>query len=409
MHDQVVCPHCKRTIPITDALSHEIKVKLNKEAAEWKSKKEAEFKERLVIEQKKYDEERANLEKELILKAQKKAEDAISHKIKDAENEALELKTNNKLLQEQQLELNKTLRQLKQDNEQKQLEMEKRLNEAQDRIREEEQKKLAEQYHFKMLEKDKQLEDARRANEDLKRKLEQGSQQTQGEVLELEIENLLRSEFPHDEVRAVAKGIRGGDIIQIVRNPNGKICGTIMWETKRTKTWSNDWIPKLKDDQRSLKAELAVIITEMLPGELKTFGLKDGVWVGNFSCVLGLSHALRRNLLELSILKSSMDGKSEKMEVLYNYIYGTEFRQRVEAIIEAFTNLQGNIEKEKRWFAQKWSKEELDIRRVLDNMFGLQGDIKSITGQELEQIDAPHLIQETVEVKITTDTLFDKK
>lgn len=136
-----------------------------------------------------------------------------------------------------------------------------------------------------------------------------------------------------------------------------------------------------------MKAELAVIITEVLPADCKTFGFKDGVWVGNFACVVGLSHALRRNLLDLALVKSSLDGKSEKMEVLYNYVYGTAFRQRVEAIIEAFSNLQDGMEKEKRWFAQKWSKQEADIRRVMDNMFGLQGDIKSITGQELDNVD----------------------
>lgn len=376
MNNQIVCPHCKQSIPLSDALSHEIKEKYRQILIEDRKKTAAEY-------QKKLEE----AQKEILATATKKAEQQLSLQLKDSENEREELKQQNKTLQEQLLELTKTLRQLKTDSEQKQLEFEKKLAQEEEKIREDAKKKTDEEYRLKMLENEKKLADALRVNDELKRKLEQGSQQTQGEVLELELESLLKTEFPFDEIKPVAKGVRGGDLVQVVRNNAGKACGSIIWESKRTKTWGGDWIQKLKDDQRQIKAELAVIVSEIMPVDLKNFGEREGVWITNFTFAVNLAYALRKMLLEVSLVRAGSDGKKEKMEVLYNYIYGTEFRQRIEAIMEAFTSLQSNMEKEKRWFAAKWAKEEKDIRKVLDNTMGLSGDLQSITGKSLPDVD----------------------
>jgi len=366
MNDQIICPNCKKTIPLTEALSQQIQEKYQKF-----------YKIRL-------EEEKNKLSQSLRIELEKKIKDQWDLQIKDKTNEAEELKKQNKSLQDQFLDLNKLIRQLKTENEQKGLEMEKKLAVEQEKIRQEERKHQDEENRMKFLEYEKKLADVSKVNEDLKRKLEQGSQQTQGEVVELELENKLKAEFPWDEIKPVAKGVRGADIVQIVKNKSGQICGTIVWESKRTKAWSEPWLNKLKEDQRQIKAELAVIITNILPEEIKNIGFKDGIWITNYQSVIGLAIALRTNLLGLASMKLANVGKKEKMEILYNYLLGIEFRQRIEAISEAFSSMQVDIEKEKRWFTAKWAKEEKNLRQVFDNMAGMRGDLESITGKALE-------------------------
>jgi hypothetical protein len=271
--------------------------------------------------------------------------------------------------------------------------MEKRLFEEQEKIKQNEQKRVEEQYRLKILEQEKKFQDVVKANDELKRKLEQGSQQMQGEILELEIENILKREFPYDEIQPVAKGVRGADVLQIVKDTYGKECGTIIWEMKRTKAWSDGWITKLKDDQRQVKAHVAVIITNVLPSDIKYFGNKDGIWVGNFDSIAGLALALRSNLIDVTGVRMASVGKNEKMEILYNYLAGMEFRQRVEGIIDAFTSMQDELEKEKRWFTLKWAKEEKNIRRVIDNTLGMHGDLQSIMGKALVEVKALEMLE----------------
>ncbi|MBI3619664.1 DUF2130 domain-containing protein [Candidatus Roizmanbacteria bacterium] len=182
------------------------------------------------------------------------------------------------------------------------------------------------------------------------------------------------------------KGVRGADLLQIGKTRQGRSCGSIAWEFKRTKSWSTDWIVKLKEDQRAMKAELAVIVTQVLPFDMKRFGTKEGIWIGEYDCFLGLAYALRTHLLGLSAVRVSSVDKNEKMAVLYNYLSGVEFKQRIEAIVEAFTSLQLDIEKEKRFFATKWSKQEKNMRKVLDNTLGMHGDLESIIGKELGEL-----------------------
>ena len=194
--------------------------------------------------------------------------------------------------------------------------------------------------------------------EDARRKLQQGSQQTQGEVFELEFEALLQKEFPHDKITPVGKGIKGGDIIQEVWDSRGNYNGKILWELKNTKTWGGDWIDKLKMNKRAINAEEAVLISEILPNEITTAGFKDGIWITKKQFVIGLASALRASLIQLYYVKTSIKGKDAKVELLYSYLSGIEFKHRIEAIIEAFTKMQTNIEKEKRYFASKWASDE---------------------------------------------------
>lgn len=383
MQNQILCPHCKKNIPLSDALSHEIREEFRRQAADYARKKDAEYREKIAEIEKKFESENAEKKKKFEEDARRKIEQEIKFQIENTRTEAEDLKKRNADLHKQLVELTRAFRELQTQLSQKDLEVEKRLLAEQQKIKSETQTRVAEEYKFKLAEQQKKIDDMQNALEDAKRKSEQGSQQLQGEVLELEIENALKQQFPHDEVRGVAKGTRGGDVIQTVKSNNGRALGTILWELKRTRDWSNSWIPKLKNDQRVLKAEVAVIISDAIPGDINNFGWKDGVWVGKYGCFMGLAYAVRHNIMDVARLRAASDGKKEKMEVLYNYIYGLEFRQRIEAIVESFQNMQQEVEKEKRFFALKWARQEGNIRKVMDNTFGMRGDLESITGKEL--------------------------
>lgn len=267
-----------------------------------------------------------------------------------------------------------------------QLEIERKLDAERKAIRESAQKDIAEEHRLKEAEKEQQLTAMRKQIDDLKRKAEQGSQQTQGEVLELELETLLGARFPTDTIEPVPKGVHGGDVLQCVHDGNGTACGAIIWESKRTKAWSDGWLPKLRDDQREAKAELAAILSVALPANISTFALVDGVWVTSGACVVGLATALRTSLIEANAIKQAEHGRQGKMEVLYAYLAGPQFRQRVEAIFESFSALRNDLEQEKRAMQRIWAKREKQIDRVLTNTVGLHGDVAGIIGGTLPEI-----------------------
>lgn len=404
MDDQIICPHCKKPIPLSQAFSHQMEEKMKNELDEEKRKMNFAAKKWREEQLKKINEERLKNEEELKEKLKEKINREMELKWKDAQNEREELAKDNKKLQEQLLEIIKQNREIKAQRDQEKLEIEKKRIEDEEKIREEAQKRADESYRLKIAEQDKKLQDAMKANDDLKRKLEQGSQQLQGEVLELIVEDLLKKEFPYDEIQPVAKGARGGDVIQTVRNNTGRVCGSIIWESKRTKAWSNEWITKLKDDQRQVKAELAVLISQVLPKDIKRFGWVEKICVCDYETVIAIATMLRSQLLEIALVKSSLDGRKDKMTVLYHYLTGTEFRQRVEAILEAYSTLQDDMEKEKRWFAAKWARQEKNIRKVIDNTLGMQGELQSIMGKSFKEIPEVEKLPEKIVDK--SDTLF---
>lgn len=386
MNDQIICPNCKKPIPLTQALSHQIQEKYQ------------------IFYRKRLAEEKTKIEQTLKEQLTKQLRSELDLQLKDKTNETEELRKQNKALQEQLLELNKLIRQLKIENDQKRLELEKKLAAEQEKIRAEEKKRIDEEYKLKILEKDKKLEDALKLVNEYKRKLEQGSQQLQGEILELELENILQREFPFDEIKPVPKGIRGADVLHIVKNNFGRVCGAIIWESKRTKAWSNDWILKLKEDQREVKAEVAVIISQVLPNGMTSLGLESNVWIGNFESILGLALMLRTMLIEISSVKLSNINRQSKMEILYAYFSGIEFKQRLEAIIESFNSTQEDLEKEKRYFVVKWAKQEKNIRKVFDNLSGMYGDLQSMMGKALPDVKGLEMLPSGD--KLQPDTLF---
>jgi hypothetical protein len=228
----------------------------------------------------------------------------------------------------------------------------------------------------------------RKQIEDLKRRAEQGSQQSQGEVQELELEKEISQLFPVDNVKPVPKGLKGADVIQEVLTNSGNLCGIIIWESKRTKNWSDGWIAKLKNDQRTVKADIAVIVTQVLPKDIRNFGFVDGVWVTNYISLQGLVIALRQKLTELAYTKALVMSKDKKADILFQYLTGPEFRQRVEAIIEAFSDMKTELDKEKRLYERSWAKREKHLQSVLLNTAGMYGDLQGMIGSSMQTIPA---------------------
>ena len=259
-----------------------------------------------------------------------------------------------------------------------------------EKIKLEVKQKFEDEHKLKDSEKENKLKDALDQIETLKTRIQQGSQQSQGETLELELESKLRSEFPTDIISEVKKGQRGADVDHEVVDKLGRKCGKILWESKNAE-WSNGWLSKLKEDQRQAKADLAVLVTVNLPDGVDNFVYRDGVWIVSWKHFIPLSWSLRYNLVSLYNERSSSEGKDEKMKILYQYLTGSEFKNRVEGIVDAFTNLQEELEKEKRYFGVKWARQEKEIRKVIDHTHGMYGDLQGVIGKSLPEIKSLEL------------------
>jgi hypothetical protein len=240
---------------------------------------------------------------------------------------------------------------------------------------------------LRVAEKEEQIASMTRQIEELKRKAEQGSQQLQGEVQELALEATLRARFPRDTIEPVPKGEFGGDVLHRVIGPFEQSCGTILWESKRTKNWTDTWLPKLREDQRKAKADIALIITSALPKGVHTFDHLDGVWIAEPRCAIPVAIALRQSLIEISAARQSGVGQKTKMEIMYQYLTGPRFRQRLEAIVEKFSDMQEDLERERRSMTRQWAKREEQIRGVIEATAGMYGDLQGIAGQALEHIE----------------------
>ncbi len=240
---------------------------------------------------------------------------------------------------------------------------------------------------LRVSEKDQIIASMQNTIEELKRKSEQGSQQLQGEVLELELENLLRAKFPFDSVEPVPKGEFGGDLVQRVISTSGSPCGTILWEMKRTKNWSDGWIGKLREDQRRAKADVAIIVSTALPKGVLTFDQVDGVWVADFKCAVPIALMLRQLLIDVATARVIGEGQQSKMELVYDYLTGPRFRQRVEAIVEKFSEMQSDLDRERKAMMKMWAKREGQIDGVLASTAGMYGDLQGIAGKALREIE----------------------
>ncbi len=293
--------------------------------------------------------------------------------------------------QKAQAELIRKQRELDDAKRELDLTVEKRVQEGLGATREQARKEAEEQLKFKVMEKEQTIASMQKRIEELKRKAEQGSQQLQGEVQELELESLLSARFPRDTIEPVPKGEHGGDVLHRVVGPLGQVCGTILWESKRTKNWSDGWLGKLREDQRAAKAEIAIIISQVLPKDVESFDMIDHVWVAHPRVAIAVAATLRQSLVELAMARQAAEGQHTKMEIVYQYLTGSRFRLRMQAIVEAFSCMQEDLDREKKAITKQWAKREEQIDRVMQATVGMYGDLQGIAGKSLQEIEGLEL------------------
>jgi hypothetical protein len=393
MSSNIVCPNCKFQFEITEVMSAQLRESIRSEleaelnaarerlnAQQEELRRQAEAIEQQV--QTKLNEERQLLER----KIRDKAKEELAVEMKDRETALAELQARVQQANQKELAFLKDRRELEEKVRGVELEVARRTQDELKKVREQALKELDEQHRLKLMEKEQQVEQLRRQIEDLKRSAEQGSQQAQGEVLEVALEQLLRELFPTDSIEPVPKGVRGADVVQRVLDENGMDCGLILWESKRTRHWSKEWLPKLRDDLRAIKASRSVIVSEQLPEHVRHFGQVDGVWVASWPCVHPVALALREGLIAVAKGRRALEGQHGKMELVYNYLIGQEFYNRVSGVVEAFMAMRQELEAEKRALNTCWRKREKQLDRVLLSTSGLYGDLQGIIGRSLPEI-----------------------
>ena len=408
----ITCPACKAEIKLTESLAAPLIESTRRQFEQQLAQKDNEIaqreqamreKEKQLVEDKRALDDQVADQVAAQLKAERArvvAEESRKAKLASAaelENKARELadlqealqQNNMKLAEAQkaQAELIKKQRELDDAKRELELTVEKRVQEGLTDVRTQAKKEAEDEQKLKVMEKEQTIAAMQRQIEDLKRRAEQGSQQLQGEVQELEIENLLRSKFPFDAIEPVPKGEFGGDVLHRVVGAGGQAGGAILWEVKRTKNWSDGWLAKLRDDQRTAKAEIAVIVSQVLPKGVETFEMVEGVWVTHPRAALPVAMILRQSLLELALARQATEGQQTKTEMVYQYLTGPRFRQRVEAIVEAFSTMQEDLDKERKAIMKQWAKREEQIERVMGATVGMYGDLQGIAGKSLQEID----------------------
>lgn len=354
MSSTVTCPSCGHQFSPDDLLTHEIEVEL-----------------------------RARLEKELLAKAKEEA----GKELADREAEIKELKEKAKEAMEQELKLRKEKREIEVAKEKFELEKQRQLDEERGKIKAEAEKAILEKEKYKIIEYEKKLADMQKSLEDAQRKGSQASQQLQGEVQELDLEKTLRELYPYDEIAEVKKGENGADIRQIVKTEKGTVCGKILWESKRTKAWSDGWVQKLKEDMRRDAAQLSAIITQAMPSHItENIGNVNGVWVLTRDALGPLSSLLRKNLIDVAREKVVAAHKQTKAESLYDYVTSTTFNQNVERIVGVYLEMKAQIAKEQASAERSYKQRNMQVDMLLSGMTGIYGEMQGIAGTSLQPI-----------------------
>lgn len=404
----IVCPKCNTSIKLTESLAAPLIAKTRKQIKQQLAEREREFAEREAVlrdSQKAVAQARQTIDAEVTNKVQTerieiakseatKARLVLKADIEQRDKLFLQLKTdlesnNAKLAEAQQAhaEVIRKTRELDNAKRELNLSIEKKVQESLIAVRDQATAETEGRLRDKISQKELQITGMQRQIEDLRRKAEQGSQQLQGEAFELELEKALRDRFPADAVEAVRKGEFGGDIIQRVRNDTGAICGAMLWEAKATRAWNSKWLEKLRKDHRSANAEIGLIVSNVLPPGVETFDRIEGVWVTSRRFAIPLAIALRHSLIEVRNSRQAATGQRTKMEMVYQYLTGPQFRHRVEVIVETFTDMQSDLERERKAMVRAWAKREEQLKNVLNSSAGLYGDLQGIAGRALPEIE----------------------
>ncbi len=393
----IKCTSCGQEIEISSALQgqieaqvlaaehkkHELELARVRTEAEAAAKKQLDGEKDILRKEAEADLELAKkrLESELATQ-QKKGAAEQELLIKSLREDAESAKADGKTLRDQLTELTIALREEKKAKENAELDMQKKLSAEQDKIREEVTKNSDEKYRLKIAEQEKKLLDTQKALEEAQRKAAQGSQQLQGEIMELDLEDALGNAFRDDDIEPVAKGVRGGDIRQVVKSPRGTVCGVILWEIKRTKNWTDSWIPKLKEDLRAEKANIPIIVTEVMPKQIsEDMGVLNGVWICKPALTIILGTLLRKGLLDVGLQKALAENRGTKAEALFNFVTSHEFIQQVESMIETYQDMAGQIAKEKVAFQKIWAQREAQTQSLFLNTANIIGSMQGHIGQ----------------------------
>lgn len=372
MDNQIKCPSCGHSFAVTDALKSEL---------------EKEFSE-------KHKKEITELQKTVEEKVRKELEEKSLIEIKDLKTTLEEKEKKLSSMREEELKLREERRKLEEKEKDMDLTFQRKLDEERKRVEESVMKQASEDFRLKEMEKEKVISDLKHALEDAQRKAAQGSQQTQGEVLELDLENTLRNTFPQDTIEPVEKGIRGADLRQIVKSPMGTVCGVILWESKRTKAWTDEWLMKLKDDLRAEKADIPVIVSTTLPKEAENgFGLKEGVWVVSYSLFLPVAIILRKSIFDVARQKALSANQGKKADLLYEFITGNEFKQQIESIVEVYQEMNEQISKEKIAFEKIWKNREGQLKRLITGTINVYAGAQGLVGKSMPQIKGLDLLE----------------
>ena len=412
----ITCPNCKTEIKLNESLAAPLIESTRKQFELQLAQKDSDIadreqamrdKEKQLVEAKKNLDEQVTDKVEAQLKSDrtriaadeaKKAKLAAANDLEQKTREVTDLqealqKNNTKLAEAQkaQAELIKKERELDDAKRELDLTVQKRVQDGLNETREQAKREAEDGMKLKLQEKDLAMQSMQKKIEELKQKAEQGSQQLQGEVQELELENMLRAKFPFDSIEPVPKGEFGGDALQRVVSSGGQQSGTILWESKRTRNWSDAWLVKLRDDQRSAKAEIAVIVSQVLPKGVETFDIVDGIWVTHPRAALPVAALLRQSLIELALARQAGEGQQTKTELIYQYLTGPRFRHRIEAIVEAFSSMQDDLNSEKKAIQKQWAKRQTQIENVMQSTVGMYGDLQGIAGKSLQEIEGLEL------------------
>ncbi|WP_414464305.1 DUF2130 domain-containing protein [Hyphomicrobium sp. DY-1] len=404
----ITCPNCDHEIALTESLAAPLIADTRRQFEAAAAKKDREIAAREAAMEEKAGElekARASLDamvaEKLVVERQRivseeaqKAKQRAAADLEEKANALAELQNvlkerDQKLAEAQkaQAEFQKKVRELDDAKREMDLNVQKGISAGLESERAKAKLEAEEALKLRVSEKDQIIASMQNKIEELKRKAEQGSQQLQGEVLELELENILKAKFPFDTFEAVPKGEFGADLIQRVVNVSGASCGSIIWEMKRTKDWRPAWIGKLKDDQRRAKADLAIIVSSALPKDIQTFDNVDGIWVTDFRCAVPIALALRQLLSDVATARVVGEGQQSKMALVYDYLTGPRFRHRIEAIVEKFDEMQSDLDKERKAIMKSWAKREAQITAVLDATAGMYGDLQGIAGKALKEIE----------------------
>jgi hypothetical protein len=404
MATEIKCPNCAHVFPMEEAMAEDYKKELREKMVTFTRQKDEEFQRKLTamehdkqLQQKAFElklaEEKTKLKDDLEGNLRKSIAADFETKLQMLEGNAKDNEEKLKLAREKELEFLRREQSLKVKEEEMELAFQRKMQEQRNELVEQIRKQEAEknsikdtEHQLRLRELEKQLDDQKKLAEEMKRKAEQGSMQLQGEVQELILEELLRSNFPFDLIEEVGKGVRGADCVQVVRNQFGQECGKIIYESKRTKDFGGDWIEKLKKDMRSMGVDVAVIVSQCYPKGMSSFGQRDGVWICSFEEVNAVAYVLRDGILRLSTAIKSQENRGDKMHMLYDYLTGTEFSEQWKAIREGFMSMKLSIQRERDAMERLWKAREKQLEKVLLNATHIRGSIEGIAGNDSIQL-----------------------